>query len=107
MWHNQYRLDRTLASVLWQAETLGRLLGIPVAPVICVHGAQVQHSGLRVRGVAIVPATLLRLALGDEQLLSEGAVELYATTARMRLRPASSAWRRRFSLGSRSHSSGD
>jgi hypothetical protein len=78
--------------------------GIPVAPVICVHGAQVQHGGLRAQGVAIVPATLLRLALGDEQLLSEVAVELYATTARMR--PASSAWRRRFSLGSRSHSSG-
>ena len=107
VWHNQYRLDRTLASVRWQAETLGRLLGVPVAPVICVHGAQVQHGGLRAQGVAIVPATLLRLALGDEQLLSEVAVELYATTARTRLRPASSAWRRRFSLGSRSHSSGD
>jgi hypothetical protein len=107
VWHNQYRLDRTLASVRWQAETLGRLLGVPVAPVICVHGAQVQHGGLRAQGVAIVPTTLLRLALGDEQLLSDVAVELYATTARMRLRPASSAWRRRFSLGSRSHSSGD
>jgi hypothetical protein len=46
-------------------------------------------------------------ALGDERLLSEVAVELYAATARMRLRPASSAWRRRFSLGSRSRSSGD
>ena len=37
------------------------------------------------QGVAIVPTTLLRLALGDEPLLSEVAVELYATTARMRL----------------------
>jgi hypothetical protein len=46
------------------------------------------------------------LALGDEQPLSEVAVEWSATTARMRLRPAFSAWRR-FSLGSRSHSSGD
>jgi hypothetical protein len=57
--------------------------------------------------MAIVPTTLLRLALGDERLLSEVAVELYAATARIRLRPASSAWRRRFSLGSRSRSSGD
>jgi hypothetical protein len=56
--------------------------------------------------MAIVPTTLLRLALGDERLLSEVAVE-YAATARIRLRPASSAWRRRFSLGSRSRSSGD
>jgi hypothetical protein len=57
VWHNQYRLDRTLASVCWQAETLGHLLGIPVAPVICVHGAQVQHGRLRAQGVAIVPTT--------------------------------------------------
>jgi hypothetical protein len=90
VWHNQYRLDRTLASVRWQAETLGRRLGIPVA-----------------QGVAIVPTTLLRLALGDEQLLSEVAVELYAATARIRLRPVSSAWRRRFFPGSSSRSSGD
>jgi hypothetical protein len=56
--------------------------------VICVHGAQVQHSGLRAQGLVIVPTSLLRLALGDEQLLSEVAVEPDAATARMRLRPA-------------------
>jgi hypothetical protein len=89
IWYNHYRLDRTLATVRWQAETLGRLLGIPVAPVICVHGAHVQHGGLRAQGVAIVPATLLRLAVGYEQLLSEVDVGLYAATAWMRLRPAS------------------
>jgi hypothetical protein len=107
VWHNHYRLDRTLETVRWEAETLGRLLGTRIHPLLCVHGAHVQHGGLRAQGVAIVPTTLLRLALGDEQLLSEVAVELYATTARMRLRPASSAWRRRFSRGSRSHSSAD
>jgi hypothetical protein len=40
-----YRLDRTLATVRWQAETLGRLLGIPVAPLICVHGATSRVAG--------------------------------------------------------------
>jgi Nuclease-related domain len=88
VWHNHYRLDRTLASLRWQAETLGRLLGIPAAPLVCVHGAQVQGGGLRVQGVAIVPAALLRSALGYERVLSEVDVELYAATARMRLRPA-------------------
>jgi Nuclease-related domain len=88
VWHNHYRLDRTLATVRWQALTLGRLLGIPVAPLICVHGAHVQGGGLRAQGVAIVPATLLRSALGYEQLLSQVDVERYAATARMRLRPA-------------------
>jgi hypothetical protein len=27
VWHNHYRLDRTLATVRWEAEALGRLLG--------------------------------------------------------------------------------
>jgi hypothetical protein len=107
VWHNHYRLDRTLETVRWEAETLGRLLGTRIHPLLCVHGAHVQHGGLRAQGVAIVPTTVLRLALGDERLLSEVAVELYAATARMRMWPASSAWRRRFSLGSRSRSLGD
>jgi hypothetical protein len=88
VWHNHYRLDRTLASVRWQAVTLGRLLGVAVAPLLGVHGAHVQGGGLRAQGVAIVPATLLRPALGYEQVLSDAEVELYAATARMRLRPA-------------------
>jgi hypothetical protein len=88
VWHNHYRLDRTLATIRWQALTLGRLLGIPVAPLLCVHGALVQGGGLRAQGVAIVPATLLRPTLGYDQIVSEADVELYAATARMRLRPA-------------------
>ena len=88
VWHHHYRLDRTLAAIRWQAEALGRLLGVPVAPLVCVHGAHVQSGGLRAQGVAIVPATLLRPALGYEQVLSDTDVELYAATARMRLQPA-------------------
>jgi hypothetical protein len=88
VWHNLYRLDRTLATVRWQAETVGHLLGIPVAPLLCVHGAHVQGGGLRAQGVAIVPAALLRSALGYEQLLLQVDVERYAATARTRLRPA-------------------
>jgi hypothetical protein len=88
IWHNHYRLDRTLATIRWQAKTLGRILGLPVAPLICVHGAHIQHGGLRAQGVAIVPATLLRSALGHDQVLSDADVELYAATARLWLRPA-------------------
>jgi hypothetical protein len=87
-WHNHYRLDRTLATIRWQALTLGHLLGVPVAPLICVHGAHIQGGGLRAQGVAIVPPALLRLALGYDRVLSEIDMELYAATARMRLRPA-------------------
>jgi hypothetical protein len=88
VWHNHYRLDRTLATVRWQAETLGRLLGVPAAPLLCVHGARVQGSGVRAHGVAVVPAFLLRSVLGFDRVLSDGNVELLAAKAKTRLRSA-------------------
>jgi Nuclease-related domain len=88
LWHNHYRLDRTLATVRWQAETVGRLVGVPVAPLICVHGAHVQGGGLRAQGVAIVPAFLVRSALGYERVLSDADVAVLATQAWRSLRPA-------------------
>jgi Nuclease-related domain len=88
VWHNHYRLDRTLETVRWQAETLGRLLGVPAAPLVCVHGAHVHGGGLRAQGVAIVPAQLLRSALGDDRVLSDVDVEVLAATAWTSLRPA-------------------
>jgi hypothetical protein len=88
VWHNHYRLDCTLETVRWEAETVGRLLGIPAAPLLCVHGAHVQGGGLHARGVAIVPAHLLRSALGYDRVLSDVDVEQLATTAWTGLRPA-------------------
>jgi hypothetical protein len=87
-WHNHYRLDRTLETVRWEAETLGRLLGTRIHPLLCVHGAHVHGGGLHAQGVAIVPAHLLRSALGYDRVLSDADVELLATTARANLRPA-------------------
>ena len=54
---------------------------------MCVHGAHIQHGGLHAQGVAIVPATLLRSALGHDQVLLDTDIERYAATAWMRLRP--------------------
>jgi hypothetical protein len=88
VWHNHYRLDRTLETVRWEAEVLGRLLGTRMAALLCVHGAHVQGGGLHAQGVAIVSAHLLRSALGDDRVLSDADVELLATTAWRRLRPA-------------------
>jgi hypothetical protein len=87
-WHNHYRLDRTLETVRWEAQTIGRLLGTRTHPLLCVHGAHVQGGGLHAQGVAIVPAHLLRGALGYERVLSDADVELLATTAWTSLRPA-------------------
>jgi hypothetical protein len=86
-WHNHYRLDRTLETVCWEAETVGRLLCSRAAALLCVHGAHPQQGGLDAYGVAIVPASRLRDALGYDRVLSDGDVELLATTARMQLRP--------------------
>ena len=81
-WHNHYRLDRTLETVRWEAETIGRLLGTRAAALLCVHGAHVHGGGLHAQGVAIVPADLLRSALGYDRVLSDADVDLLATTAR-------------------------
>jgi hypothetical protein len=86
-WHNHYRLDRTLKTVRWEADTISRILSTRAAPLLCVHGAHV-HGGLHAQGVAIMPAHLLRSALGYERVLSDADVQLLATAARAQLRPA-------------------
>jgi hypothetical protein len=87
-WHNHYRLDRTLETVRWEADTIGRILGTRTAAVVCVHGAHIQGGGLDAQGVAVVPAHLLRGALGFDRVLSDADVALLASTARISLHPA-------------------
>jgi hypothetical protein len=87
-WHNHYPLDRTLETTRWEAQQASRLLGTRAAALLCVHGAHVQSGGVEVQGVAIVPAHLLRGALGYDRVLSDAEVALLAATARARLRPA-------------------
>ena len=88
VWHNHYPLDLTLAMVRWEAEAVSRVLGTRVHALLCVHGAHFDGSGLHAQGVAIVPASRLRAALGVDQVLSDNDVELLANTVRIRLRPA-------------------
>jgi Nuclease-related domain len=88
VWHNHHPLDRTLETVRWEAQVIGRLLGTRTAALLCVHGAHVHGGGLHAQGVAIVPTHLLRSALGYDRVLSDTAVELLATTAWTSLRPA-------------------
>jgi Nuclease-related domain len=87
-WHNHYRLDRTLETVRWEAQVIGRLLGTRIAALLCVHGAHVHGGGLHAQGVAIVPAHLLRGALGDDRVLPDADVALLAASAWTSLRPA-------------------
>ncbi len=88
VWHNHYPLDRTLETVRWEAQQVSRVLGTRAAALLCVHGAHVHGGGLDAQGVAIVPAHLLRSALGFDRVLSDADVDLLATTAWTSLRPA-------------------
>jgi hypothetical protein len=88
VWHNHYPLDRTLETVRWEAATVSRVLGTRAAALLCIHGAHVQGGGLEAQGVAVVPAHLLRSALGYDRVLSDADVEVLATTARTSFRPA-------------------
>jgi hypothetical protein len=88
VWHNHYRLDRTLATVSWEAQIISRLLGTQAVALLCVHGAHVHGGGVEAHGVAIVPAHLLRSALGYDRVLSDTGVALLVATTRARLRPA-------------------
>jgi hypothetical protein len=49
VWHNHYRLDRTLETAHWEAQIIGRLLGTHTIRLVCVHGAHMQGGGLQPR----------------------------------------------------------
>jgi Nuclease-related domain len=88
VWHDHYPLDRTLETVRWEAETLGRVLGTRTAALVCVHGAQVHGGGLHAQGVAVVPASQLRAALGSDAVLSAQQVAVITGSAQACLHPA-------------------
>jgi hypothetical protein len=69
-------------------QVIGRLLGTRASPLLCVHDAHVHGGSLHAQGMAIVPAHLLRGALGYDRVLSDADVDLVATTAWTSLRPA-------------------
>jgi hypothetical protein len=88
LWHNHYPMDEQLATVRAEARAVGGILGVPVIPLVCVHGASVQWGGLAAQGVAIMPAGQLRSALGADAVLSAEQVMMLAGAAQARFRPA-------------------
>jgi hypothetical protein len=88
VWHNHYPMDEQLATVRAEAGAVEAILGAPVIPLLCVHGASVQWGGLHAQGVAIVPAGQLHAALGADAVLSAEQVAVLAGTAQARLHPA-------------------
>jgi hypothetical protein len=56
VWHNGYPMDQQLRAVQLEAGVIGRALGVPVRPLVSVHGARVASGGLQAGVVEIVPA---------------------------------------------------
>ena len=56
VWHNHWPMDQQLGALRLEAEVIGAALGVPVRPLMCVHGARVACGGLHAGVVEIVPA---------------------------------------------------
>ncbi|WP_338933259.1 nuclease-related domain-containing protein [Streptomyces netropsis] len=52
-----------LQTVMWEAAQAAQLLGVPVTPVIAVHGAKVPGGRIACGGITIIPARKLRREL--------------------------------------------
>lgn len=89
VWHNQYPMDRPLRALQLETAAIAGLLGAPVRPVVCVHGAHVDIAGITTGGVEFVPAGRLRsLLAAAPSLLSQADLAALAARARAMLRPA-------------------
>lgn len=82
LWHGEAgrtEADRSgsIRSVLYEAELIGRALGVPVQPVISVHNAAVDGGGFMVGGVPVLPAgRLVEVLAGNDGPPAAGAAWL-------------------------------
>jgi hypothetical protein len=94
LWHGGRTLDRTLATLVWEAtqvaETLGFGPNLHIYPVLCVHVARLPWLGeLLVNGIPVLDAAALHPALQvARQALSPEQVALVAGQIRAGFRPA-------------------
>jgi Nuclease-related domain len=88
-WHNGHPLDRTLATVSWEAQQLATVIGAPVFPLLCVHNTQIPWGEIYVDNVPVLtPAKLLALLRSLPGHIDDVGVMLLAEHARHRLHPA-------------------
>ncbi|MFI8992180.1 nuclease-related domain-containing protein [Streptomyces antimycoticus] len=63
LWYGRYPQEKMLRTVRWEAERASRALGVPVTPIVAVHGAAVPGKRLDIEGVIVVSAKRLRRTL--------------------------------------------
>jgi hypothetical protein len=89
VWHNHYPMDRPLRALRLEAAAIAGLLGVPVRPMVCIHGAHVDVAGLGVGDIDILPAGRLSgMLTAAEQRRSSADVAALVARAHTMLRPA-------------------
>jgi hypothetical protein len=89
VWHNHYPMDQQLRALRLEAEVLSQALGVPVRPLMCVHGAHVAYGGVQAGVVEIVPARRVCSMLRHRgQRLAEADVAALVAHALAVLHPA-------------------
>ncbi|MDJ0345892.1 NERD domain-containing protein [Streptomyces sp. H10-C2] len=63
LYYGEANRTAQLASVQWEAHQAAKALGVPVSPVIAVHGAAVRGGRLSLDGVIVLDARRLRRQL--------------------------------------------
>ncbi|MEU3084095.1 nuclease-related domain-containing protein [Streptomyces albidoflavus] len=63
--YGRYDQTKALQTVVWEAEQAARVLGVPVRPIIAVHGAKVPapRGRTELHGVTVIEAPKLRRML--------------------------------------------
>jgi hypothetical protein len=89
VWHNQYPMDRPLRALRLETAAIAGLLGVPVRPLVCVHGAHVDFAGLTAGDIDILPAgRLVNVLTNGGQRRSGTDVRALVAQAHTMLRPA-------------------
>jgi Nuclease-related domain len=93
LWHGSYPLTATLATIGFEARAIADVLavpGLPVEPLLVMHGSAIPWGEQYLGGVAILPGgRLVPTLLALPPLLTEQQVIQVADRATVRLHPAS------------------
>lgn len=81
--HGRVNRDRSVRSVLYEADLIARAVRTPVQPVIAVHNAPVANDGFFAQGVPVVPgARLVEVLRGNDGAPSRAAARVAAAVVR-------------------------
>jgi hypothetical protein len=83
VWAGDYQID--VAPVARQAARVEELLGVPVVPMVAVHGHGLRRRGKKVDGVRVVPASRAPRRLRRGERLAKEQVNAVAARAEMHL----------------------